>query len=894
MVIFFFLYCKATLVNNKRYFRALQSIMKKHLFFLFLFFTTKGFTQCEGCDNIGFENNDFSCWEADVSERLCDGCGTIWPFDRCCELKNFVNGFNPTKHLITTNGIDPVTGVLPTNSPFGGDYSMQLGDMAGGAIGQSIWKTFTVTDSNKLLSFEYALVLEDPGHDEEVQPYFKIDVFFNGDPTDKDQCASYEVIAGGNLPGFESIPGGSYKTWTKVFVDLRTRVGDDVTIKFTAADCELGGHYAYAYINMSCEPPTLEVKDTCDGTAIVAPQGVEFHWLNLDNGADTVTFDPVYAIPQTGHYQVEIFSENGCSITLDTFAQKLTGPFQGLLEHKKDLTCFEDASGSLTLNAQEYFGDLSFSIDSGLSYSNAPIFDGLSADSFYVVIKDQRDCADSFWVDLNEPDSLASTPQIVHNLCYENCQGEISINASGGTSPYNYQWSNAVFASSISALCAGDYTLTLTDDSGCVFTETYQITEPTELKLEGINDTVICQGGLAQLEAMVSGGLPPYAYFWDGASLGQTFDTAPLESTGHELVVLDSNNCSVSQNFTVEVLPPLEIDFVDSIGICPDSTLVLDPLYSGGDGNYQFLWSTGEMTSQIQVSPDMNTSYSVTLSDGCESMDLTHDLFIEVYELPQIDLTPDVTKGCAPLKVLFENNTDSSQVSLTEIDLSNGDVFSGVDDFLYNYTQAGVYPYSVTIFTKQGCKVEERNVGEIEVFQNPIADFTYQPQIEINMLNPEVFFFNQSFGETFYTWDFGGVDSSNQENPSVVFSQPGVHQISLLVETTHGCKDSMSLNINILPYTSLFVPNAFTPSDQNVVNNTFIFSGEGFDFSKPMSFQIIDRWGADIYSTNQYLAWDGRDKQNKMCPQGMYLYKIELFNVLGENVQKEGFVFLIR
>ena len=130
--------------------------------------------------------------------------------------------------------------------------------------------------------------------------------------------------------------------------------------------------------------------------------------------------------------------------------------------------------------------------------------------------------------------------------CNGGSDGQISVSAGGGTPPYAYSWSSGSSQSMISNLSSGAYSVTITDASGCVLTESYYVQE-ADLLVATVtaNQTYI-------LDALANGGTPPYSYQWYSGTLipGATSDNYIVGSNGTYYVeVTDANNCIAESNF---------------------------------------------------------------------------------------------------------------------------------------------------------------------------------------------------------------------------------------------------------------------------------------------------------------------------------------------------------
>ena len=147
-------------------------------------------------------------------------------------------------------------------------------------------------------------------------------------------------------------------------------------------------------------------------------------------------------------------------------------------------------------------------------------------------------------------------------------------------------------------------------------------------------------------------------------------------------------------------------------------------------------------------------------------------------------------------------------------------------------------------------------------------------------------------------WNFGDVFSNvniiqDLDDPTHDYTRSGYYTITLTATDAFGCVDSVKARVSVSVPFFFYIPNAFTP-DGDGVNETFAPKGEGVD-PDHYSMQIFDRSGMLIFSTrNPYDYWDGRNKYGQMCPEGVYVYKINLFNLNEEDKEYTGTVTLVR
>lgn len=160
-----------------------------------------------------------------------------------------------------------------------GVKAAKIGDLAGGRKVAMIKYTISITPQNANFSFRYAMVLQDPNHKANEQPFFQY-LFLQGNRsffTNVNQIiTSKKFTSSVNDPFFSNTGNGVlYKDWSTECINLSSYIGQEVSFLFLVADCSLGGHGAYAYVDCLCEnndakaTMTLNNNTFCMGDQIV-------------------------------------------------------------------------------------------------------------------------------------------------------------------------------------------------------------------------------------------------------------------------------------------------------------------------------------------------------------------------------------------------------------------------------------------------------------------------------------------------------------------------------------------------------------------------------------------------------------------------------------------------
>ncbi|MGM8363766.1 hypothetical protein ACSV4D_17780, partial [Flavobacterium sp. ARAG 55.4] len=148
--------------------------------------------------------------------------------------------------------------------------------------------------------------------------------------------------------------------------------------------------------------------------------------------------------------------------------------------------------------------------------------------------------------------------------CFGGSNGVAAVTPTGGISPYTYSWSPSGGIGSIATgLSAGTYTVTVTDNIGCIATRNYTITQPTALAASAVSQTnVACSGGATGAASVsVSGGTSGYSYNWTpGNPTGDgTNSVTGLTAGTWTCTVTDANSCTTSVDFTITQPPALSL-----------------------------------------------------------------------------------------------------------------------------------------------------------------------------------------------------------------------------------------------------------------------------------------------------------------------------------------------
>ncbi len=165
----------------------------------------------------------------------------------------------------------------------------------------------------------------------------------------------------------------------------------------------------------------------------------------------------------TGQYHAFINETSGCVYNIYAHVPELP-PLQFTNIYTLLPSCNGDADGSIRINTTGGTAPYSYFINEvpcGNEIQN------LSSGTYLLTVIDANDCRVDTNLVLTEPNPIIVTEQHQQPPCPQVCNGTISLNVTGGTPPYRYDWSNGNTLSYGESLCIGTYTIEVNDVMGC-------------------------------------------------------------------------------------------------------------------------------------------------------------------------------------------------------------------------------------------------------------------------------------------------------------------------------------------------------------------------------------------------------------------------------------------
>ncbi|WP_299122888.1 T9SS type A sorting domain-containing protein [uncultured Winogradskyella sp.] len=494
-----------------------------------------------------------------------------------------------------------------------------------------------------------------------------------------------------------------------------------------------------------------------NSTTLTISGGDSYSWSTGET-TDSITVSPDI----TTTYTVTAFFQNGCQSTFDV----LVTVVEVLNANAGDdvSICLGE---SISLNAS---GGITYDWNTG-AVGASPIVSPTETTTYTVTVTDGYGNSDSddVTVTVNPvPTATASEDQVI-------CNGETAtLTAEGGDS---YLWSTGETTSTITVNPNTDaiYTVEVFSNN-CSDTDEVIVTVLPSPEISISDDIVLITGNSVTLD--VSGG---DSYVWDTGETINTIEVSPTETTTYSVTAFLNNGCQSTAQVTVTVIPQVIADAGNDISICSGDSVTLN---ASGGGTYA--WNTGDTGASPTFSPNVTTTYTVTVSDEYGNSD-SDSVIVTVNDIPDLTVSDNI--------IIYEGDTTTL-------------IANGADSYLWNTGETTssiiVSPTETTTFSVSGSSVNGCQ-SEAEVTVTVIPQVIADAGNDVTICSGESVTLNASGGGT-YAWNTGDTSATPTFTPTATTTY------TVIVTDSYGNSDSDSVTITVNE-----LPNV-TVSDNIVIN----------------------------------------------------------------------------
>ncbi len=511
----------------------------------------------------------------------------------------------------------------------------------------------------------------------------------------------------------------------------------------------------------------------------------------------------------SGNYTVTATDQNGCTAT-ETFTIQQPASLSATAT-ANDVSCFGGNNGSLNVVANGGTAPYNYIWSNGLGIS--PSVSGATVGTYTVTVTDAKGCTTTASASVNQPNAISAnlTPTVI--ACAGSATGAISVNASGGTPPYVYNWSNASIGntSNPNNLLAGNYSVTITDANGCAISKNTTITELPPITITPTVLNANCFGtSTGGILLNISNASTPYTFTWSGG-IGNIQSPANLGAGTYFVTLTDGNGCTATASATIsQPAAALSASATnDTVSCFGDTNGSITLSANGGTAPYTYNWNGGNGAVQNPTNLGVG-NYTVTVTDANNCITTTTATVTQ----------PPVLTASAVASTLtcFGNMNGVAAVNAT----------GGTAPYTYQWSSGGgVTPsvtglsagtYTVTVTDANNCStstsvtVNQPNLLSVSLTPTPVSCFGSSDG-KINA--------TPSGGTPPFSYSWSSVSIGNTPTPTNLTA--GIY--TLTVTDAYGCNTTLSTTVST-PTALQLNPSVITPASCNQNNGLIAVSAQ--------------------------------------------------------------------
>ncbi len=407
-----------------------------------------------------------------------------------------------------------------------------------------------------------------------------------------------------------------------------------------------------------------------------------------------------------GCYELTIIDSFDCEQTF-TYCIDEPQPLTATADLIQPTPCIGECDGTINVIPSGGTAPYTVTITDNLGNSTVGTFITGLCDGIYIIeVVDASGCTFIFEELLESPDSFdvliqpnTVLPGQTFTLsCNGDCTGSLTALITDGIAPFEIFWTNETGevigdTETINDLCAGTYCVQVTDASGCIVTECFNITEPpTPLDITSVLSNypggynISCNGACdGSIDLTVTGGVPGYTFLWDdGNGLDPLEDQVDLCAGFYEVLVTDENGCSELIQFDLTEPAPIVVNPTISLfnggvnvsceGACDGS---ISLVILGGEPEYTVNWPELSITNSTSVTGLCAGTYTAEITDGigCTTTEVytliePAPLLVEITEEFNCEtgeslLCASIVGGSGTYDILWENNETTNCITVS-------------------------------------------------------------------------------------------------------------------------------------------------------------------------------------------------------------------------------------
>jgi gliding motility-associated-like protein len=468
-----------------------------------------------------------------------------------------------------------------------------------------------------------------------------------------------------------------------------------------------------------------------------------------------------------GAYSVTVSDKLNCDVTV-SFEIKSAAPGILVTDQVQLPSCSGLPDGKINLSVSGGVAPYSYKWTNG---STSKDLNSIAAGDYQVQITDQKGCTFQKSFKVDAPVSMNLSTSSKPASCEGNTDGAIVLAVSGGTTPYTYVWNTGATSKDVLNLSSGNYSVKVTDASGCIVEKQVVISTLSTLEVNLIESTnASCAGNAdGQIQLGVKGAFGKYSVTWsDGTSGDLTRNN--LKAGSYQITVTDERGCGITKSFQLTEPQALNARIESVLDVdCAIGSIegVAWVSIQGGKEPYRITWNTGDIDKrEINFSKSGIIKVQITDAGGCTIETETKVDFpiqttqggriafnyrkLEINSEAEVQVSEDI---------IFES-VISDEFIAWEWEFGDGEISQDKDP-IHHFEKAGLFDVILKAYDIYGCASQESktiqvsNPAELVVMPNAFTpngdglNDTFIPKIKaVSSFTMDVF---NTWGERIYS-----------------------------------------------------------------------------------------------------------------------------------------------
>lgn len=329
--------------------------------------------------------------------------------------------------------------------------------------------------------------------------------------------------------------------------------------------------------------------------------------------------NPTHIYTAAGNYTVTLVAINSCG--KDSIKRVITvNPSPSLTVSPTSYTVCSGSSVALTAAGASTY---SWSPAQGLSSTNTPTVAASPtiATVYNVIGTSSVGCSaiKTVTLSVSQP-TITATFTPTNPLCYGSCNGVITTSVTSGIGSYTYFWNTSATTSSLTNLCAGNYTVTIKNNTcGTQLIKTLAITTPAPVVENVTHSNATCIPANGTISITASGGTSPYTYAINTGTYSASNSFNALSAGTYTVFTKDSHSCLAYS--LVTITQSAINNPTITVTANPDTICSGDSIKLSAQGATTYTWIpstylTNSGSASVVAYPPTSITYTVVGSDA--------------------------------------------------------------------------------------------------------------------------------------------------------------------------------------------------------------------------------------------------------------------------------------